>query len=327
MNNMKTLRWVKTAALLLAGLLAPVAALAAADLAITMPKPPTKIAFGATTAYAVTITNNGPDAVTDATVTATVPAGATVTAVSGCTKASSTAFFPCAITSSIAAAGTAKVTVSVKYAMPDPLPTTCPASNAFGAVSISVAGGADANTADNSVSAQPALKPLADVAIDVTGPSSLSHDGGTYTFTIKVTNNGPCAVDPDFAVDDGVLTSGLTFKSGTASCAEMTADFTADGSDYQYCDAGTLAVGASATATKTYVMAKLASDLISSNQANGAQLTNSSGSYTDPDSSNDVSDLSWVVTKSMGCSSVGGGGPLALLGLGLALLLRRRRVA
>jgi uncharacterized repeat protein (TIGR01451 family)/uncharacterized protein (TIGR03382 family) len=326
MNNMKTLRWVKTAALLLGGLLAPFAALAASDLAITMPTPPTKIAFGGTTSYSVTITNNGPDAATDATVTAAVPAGASVTAVSGCTKASSTAFFPCAV-ASIANGGTATVKVSVKYAMPDPLPTTCPASNAFGAVSISVAGGADANTADNSVSAQPALKPLADVAIDMTGPSSLSHDGGTYTFTIKVTNNGPCAVDPDFAVDDGVLTGGLTFKSGTASCAEMTADFTADGSDYQYCDPGTLAVGASATATKTYVMVKLANDLISSNQANGAQLTNSSGSYTDPDSSNDVSDLSWVVTKSMGCSSVGGGGPLALLGLGLALLLRRRRVA
>jgi uncharacterized protein (TIGR03382 family)/uncharacterized repeat protein (TIGR01451 family) len=325
MTIRKNLLRLPAAAILVAGLLAPVAALAAADLAITMPTPPTSIAYGATTAYSVKITNNGPDAAADATVTATVPAGAKVTAVSGCTKASSTVFFPCAV-ASLASGASATVKVSVEYAMPDPLPTTCPAASAFGAVSISVAGGSDASTADNTVTAQPGLLPLADVAIEMTGPQP-AHDGGTYTYSITVTNNGPCAAAPDFAVDDSVLTGAFTFVSGTGACAELTGDFTEDGSDYQYCTTGTLAKGASATATKVYKFAKLSSDLTSSNQANGVYLTNVDGTYTDPDDTNDVADLSWVITKSMGCSSIGGGGPLALLGLGLALLLRRRRVA
>lgn len=357
MNLKKNMLRTASAAILVAGL-AGAAPAVAQDLVVAFKTPPTTVAFGGTTKYTVTITNSSATAAAGVKVSATIPAGTSVTAVTGCTPADATTtpvtYFPCTITTPIpaltpaagttpAAPGVATVSVSVKYAKLDALPETCPAADTFGPVGITAAFEADPDTANNTVSLAPALKPLADLGVTFEGPATLSHNGGTYTWTITVTNNGPCAIaGSDIAVDDGVLSSGLTFKSATGICAAMDGDFLADGSDYQYCPVPALAKGGTATATKTYDLVKVPADLLQSLQANGIQLVPSGAafSYTEPGVSvtkdaagdpvydttgNDVADMNYVVGNSGGCSTAGGALPFGLLGLGLALQFMKRR--
>jgi len=365
MNNMKTLRWVKTAALLVAVLAyAAPAAAQEADLKVTVAATTAtgNIGLGATGTVKITVANIG--AVEAAGVTVTVdssawPTDQVITAISGCTPASkpatptaatNSAWFPCAISGTVAteasvvapATTNAKaVKVSVKYGVAVKASSiyddtgariesawVCPSPTKFKAVSASAATTTtESVTANNTASQAAAPIPLwADVELTTVGPASIGHGGGDYTFTTTVKNLGPCTISTDVAVDDSA-TNGFEFKSAAGICTGIDGIYTADGSDYQYCDAGTLAPNATATATIVWHLNALAKDSLSSNQAAGMQLTFGAGDWADPNPDNNVSDASYVVTKSMGCSSVGGGGPLALLGLGLALLLRRRRAA
>ena len=302
---------------------------------------PSAVAFGGTTVYKVKVGNAGPSPATDVTVTATVPSGATVTGFTGCTRAAATDSF-CTLASPMAAGNTIDVTVNVKYAMPAPIPTTCPAP--FGPVTLTAAAAspADPTLADNTLTAAPATRPLADLGVDLTGPAGMSIDGGTYTWSFTVTNHGPCAVpDADVSVngafDDGLLSSGLSFVSATGICAAITGDYVYDAAgaptDYQYCATGTLAAAATATGTKTYVLGRLRADMVSSNQVNSLRLANTGSWYTEPVepdttryADNDKASTKNVVTRPVpGCSSAGGGASLFLLLTGMAAFYLARR--
>jgi uncharacterized repeat protein (TIGR01451 family)/uncharacterized protein (TIGR03382 family) len=207
---------------------------------------------------------------------------------------------------------------------------TCPAVDRFAVVKASAttttAGDLPGDNAAEQTAPPEAV--WADLSVSMTGPASISRDGGSYTYTYTVTNHGPCTVTTDTAVDDSVPT-GFKFASATGACAALTDDFLADGTDYQYCDLVTLAPGeTSAESTKTYTAPTLPSDLLSSNQGTGIQITFGNGDFADPNSSNNTSDVTYVLTKSMGCSAAGGGASFMLIGLGLAaLFLKRRRGA
>lgn len=379
-----------SAALLLTGLAAAAPALAqSADLSLAFATANSSANFGASVTYSLNVTNAGADAAAAVTVSGTLPVGAKVTGVTGCTPASGTAlpvvYFPCAITGTVASGATKNVKVTVAYAFPDPALDTCPPTGVpyFGAVTFTAASTTtDPDTANNTVTRAPNLtKPLADLEVAVTGPASISRGGGTYTYNYTVTNHGPCAVPAvEVAVDDSVAT-GFTWVSATGICGakdaeylacsgdnnrlcstdsdpnpdpnavldpdydcraaqnggtdkgtcvprQIDGDFLPDGSDYQYCDGGAMAVGDTHTGTKTYHLNGLASDLISSNQGTGLQMiTYSSGptSILDPVPDNNVSDVTYVLTKSMGCSTTGGGTSFLLLAVGLGFLFLKRR--
>ncbi len=365
-----------SAALLLTGLAAAAPALAqSADLSLAFATANSSANFGASVTYSLNVTNAGADAAAAVTVSGTLPVGAKVTGVTGCTPASGTAlpvvYFPCAITGTVASGATKNVKVTVAYAFPDPALDTCPPTGVpyFGAVTFTAASTTtDPDDTNNTVTRAPNLtKPLADLEVAVTGPASISRGGGTYEFAYTVTNHGPCAVPAvEVAVDDSVAT-GFTWVSATGICGatdaeyaacsgdndvlcgddtdcsaeanggvdkgtcgprQIDGDFLPDGSDYQYCDGGAMAVGDVHTGTKTYHLNGLASDLISSNQGTGLQMiTYSSGptSILDPVPDNNVSDVTYVLTKSMGCSTTGGGTSFLLLAVGLGFLFLKRR--
>jgi len=340
-----------TAALLVAGLVHAAPALAQtanADLTLTVDDPGS---IGFPTVYSMIVTNNGPDAAATVTVSATLPAGAEVTAVKNCTPAvAATAttpatWFPCKVTDSLAATkDSLPVDITVKYTVP----TECPATDLFyGAVTFTAASAAtDATPADNTQTLQPPIVlPLVDIAVTIAGPASIPHGGGTFVYSYTVKNNGPCAAPDVFlAVDDSVAT-GFEWVSATGVAGELEAmsgetingDFTLVDDvavDYQYATVSTLASGASVSGNKTYKLKALADDLISSNQGTGLQVifydpnTGDDLVLTDSNAKNDTASKTYVVTKSAGCSTTGSGNGLFLAGLGLAaLLLKRRRSA
>jgi uncharacterized repeat protein (TIGR01451 family)/MYXO-CTERM domain-containing protein len=350
-----------------------------ADLAAAFTSSPSSVNFGQTAAYSIRITNLGPDTATDLTMTAVIPAGTQVTSVAGCTPVDPAVpvvnWFPCTIRATLlpylpaaAIPQTVRpvVTVSLKYLFPDPLPTTCPATTYFSPVSFTVASATtDPVTANNVVTKSPTVKPLADIAVTVTGPAEVSHGGGTYVFNYSVQNNGPCTAPyVELAVDDSVAT-GFKWAAATGICGakdaeyyacsldnnamcwadadcvsstgaslgtcverQIDGDFLPDGTDYQYCAAGTMVPGdPPLTGTKTYTLAKLPAELTSSNQGTGLKVVTYT-SIGDPDLGNNVSDVTYVVTKSSGCSSTGSGTAFGLIVIGLAaLFLKRRRTA
>jgi uncharacterized protein (TIGR03382 family)/uncharacterized repeat protein (TIGR01451 family) len=284
---------------------------------------PTKVSIGKTTKYAVTVANSNVIAATDVAITATIPAGATIAGVTGCdvavpaTAATNLVYFPCTV-GPLDPGATADVVVSVKYSVPDPYPTVCPAADTYGAVTITASATNDTTPANNSVSAAPPLTTTADIALDITGPASLSGDGGSYTWNVTLTNKGPCAVTETEFSTSGV-TSGLARTAADGVCSKLALD--------GVCTVGAVASGGTATASLTYTMKDLPAQILSSHQAVGVAISYGGTAYSDPISTNNKKVIPYTVTQSSGgCSSVGGAFPMGLLGVALAgLFLRRRR--
>jgi hypothetical protein len=304
--------------------------------------PPTEIALE--TAFVVVVTNaSATDAAVGVAVTAATPEHAQVSGVSNCTPAvypgqqGPRAWFPCAVSASLApGASTLPVVITVAYTMP----TTCPTADHFGPVTISAASSTpDPDPSNNSLSAAPLITlPLSDLAVEVTGPDAISPGGGTYQFTYRVTNHGPCeSVEAFLAVDDTIPTA-FRWLSATGPCGgddplygeAITGDWQVGRFDYQYCDVPPLAVGESIGGTKTYAMDPLASDISMATEGTGLQIVGwrelgGPGDYTDPVAGNNRSGIRYSVTVPSGCGSGAGGGgtPLGLLAVVAAALLRR----
>jgi uncharacterized repeat protein (TIGR01451 family)/uncharacterized protein (TIGR03382 family) len=150
----------------------------------------------------------------------------------------------------------------------------------------------------------------------------------------SLANDVLCGADADCQIPADPTTTPPTDAQDLGTCVPRTidGDFLPDGSDYQYCDVGVLPVVAATdpaqvSFTKTYTSPALPSDLLSSNQGTGMQVVY----YTrqsDPDTGNNLGDVTYVLTKSAGCAAAGGGASFMLIGLGLAALyLKRRRGA
>lgn len=347
------------AAMALVGLsLASPALAQEADLEVSSKDSSTKVGLGKTGNAVVEVKNLGAASAAGVTLsvdTSAWPDDQTISAIDGCTPAveepkKNSEWFPCAVTTADAPLKTetdltapaktnaVTVTITVKYGVALKKADvynedgskkgtwTCPAADRFKPVVASVATTTtETNTGNNSATVAAPQALWADIEVTLTGPDSVGSGGGDYTFDIAVTNLGPCAVSTTLAVDDSVTTA-FKFVSATGVCAGLTDDLLEDGSDYQYCAVSNLAVGATATGQKVYRSPTFPSDLVSSNQGTGVQITG--GKYSDPNSANNVSDVAYVVKAPAGCSSVGGGSSLALLGLSLAaLFIRRTRTA
>ncbi|MEM8932726.1 MAG: DUF11 domain-containing protein, partial [Acidobacteriota bacterium] len=208
----------------------------AADLSITKTDGVTAAIPGQSVTYTIVATNNGPDAVTGATVADTFPADLTCTwtcaasAGSSCTGAGSgdindssvnllnggTATYTavCAIASS--ATGTLSNTATVSSSLFD-----------------GVAGNNSATDGDT------VLTPTADLSITKVDSADPVQGGAAYSYTITVSNAGPSDATAVVATD--TLPGGVTFVSSSGCAEDPSADPT--------CTLGTIAAGGMASYT------------------------------------------------------------------------------
>ncbi|HEU4662562.1 MAG TPA: hypothetical protein VFS55_00885 [Dokdonella sp.] len=206
-----------------------VSAATSADLVLAKSGPATATP-GANVTYALQVQNAGPDAALNVVLDDPTPANlAFVSASAPCA-----AGFPCSLGTLASGAGTI---VTVTYAV---------APGASGTVtnSASVASTTpDPNLVNNASSVTTPLVVVAtsaDLAIAKSGPASVAP-GDLIAYTVVVTNAGPDAA-ANVVVDDATP-PGLVFVGNSGACA----------SAYP-CALGTLASGASATITSTYLV-------------------------------------------------------------------------
>lgn len=239
-----------------------------ADLAV-IKSGPASIAAGTAATYSLSITNNGPDAATNAVLSDPTPAGMTFLGA----DAPCAAGFPCTLG---ALASGQNVTLTATFAV---------AANASGILSNTAGIGSDTSdpdAANNTSTVATTVIPSgtsADLVVLKTGPASVQA-GTSVTYAISVTNNGP-----DAAVDTVITDptpAGLTFIGADAPC----------GFGFP-CALGTLTSGQNVTITATFAVAANASGTV----VNTASV---SSDTADPDTTN---------SSSVASVAVIGGGP------------------
>ena len=198
--------------------------LAAADLVVAKTDGVASVVAGGTTTYTVTVTNNGPGEVTGATIVDTAPAGLTF---GTWTCAVSNAGTGGAVTTACGAAsgaGNLNTTMTMKngavivYTVPATVAGGAAGSITNTATVTAPAGTTDPTPGNNSatdtdtVVAAPAT---ANLAITKTDGVASVNAGGSTTYTITVTNNGPSEVTGATVVD--TAPAALTFGSWTCA--------------------------------------------------------------------------------------------------------------
>jgi uncharacterized repeat protein (TIGR01451 family) len=186
--------------------------------------------------FTVTVSNAGPNTSGDITVNAALPDNTSVTAIDPtCVTAADSGTFPCTL-SPLANGGSVTFGFQVAWAVPVPLPTTCPTNLDLGATVSSTT--TDPNAGNNTSTVAGITVPVADLTGTASGPAMPLPDGGatgtlplpgaTLAFTGSVTNNGPCAVPAGGLTLDGSFVDtflnangafGLTFVSGSGDCS------------------------------------------------------------------------------------------------------------
>jgi len=186
-----------------------------AELVATKNTAATAVAPGEMFSYAVTLTNNGPDAAANATMTDLLPASLlfqSVVAPAGwncATPAVGTTGTITCTTASLANGATANFTVNVQVA-----------ANASGTISNHVVVSSDAidgDSGDSDITTPPLpVGPaVASVTIDKTTAAGTVAVGSVFGYTITVTNAGPSTATAVTVTD--TLPAGLEFVSATPS--------------------------------------------------------------------------------------------------------------
>jgi uncharacterized repeat protein (TIGR01451 family) len=157
------------------------------DLAVTMDDGKTSVVPGASTTYTITVTNNGPSAVTSLTLTDTIPAALLN---SSFTPAVGTYDPATGVWSGLSLASGDNVSMTLTGTI-DPA-TTGSLSNTVTVAPPS--GWSDATSANDSVTDSDTLTPQADLAVSMTDGKTTVVPGASNTYTITVTNNGPSTV-------------------------------------------------------------------------------------------------------------------------------------
>jgi uncharacterized repeat protein (TIGR01451 family) len=197
---------------------------------------PATVLEGGTIPYSVTITNTGPDPATSVVITGQL----------GTDLASASALPPaCTVqgTAVVCQIATLAVGESRTYTYSATLaPSATAGTNVVSCTSATSANGVSALSAPQACAQTLVLPvPTADVSIVKDGPAQ-ALAGGTYSYTLKVTNSGPDDA-ANLVVTDPTGTFPVTVTSVPAGC-QVTAGTVS-------CNAGTLAAGTSATFTVT----------------------------------------------------------------------------
>jgi uncharacterized repeat protein (TIGR01451 family)/uncharacterized protein (TIGR03382 family) len=351
-----------TAAFVLAGALAARAVLPvqSADLrlvgAFTATVPPTKLDFGKTLGYTFTLTNLGPGHATGVQLDApTIPAGTTVTAVTGATcSADATTgnlVFPCPISADMLPAdpaitdktkdpGVVTITMTISLDVQKTAPADACTLAALGDLTASVS--TDANTTDPTpanniaiVSGAGVIKqPYTDVGVTISGPDRVNV-GSQTAITTTVTNNGPCTalnVGATFIPGNllqfvsGAAVSTGPSAAGAAACAAVDPTAIDAKGNNASCTIGDMTAGQVVTWTDTYKVKSLPDSVIQTTLPDEVDIATDSN---DVNGDNDVATNGTRTGKEAGGCSTGGPAGLAAVALmGLAVrAARRRRVA
>ncbi|HET8900118.1 MAG TPA: isopeptide-forming domain-containing fimbrial protein [Rhodanobacteraceae bacterium] len=242
-----------------------------ADLAITKDDGLSTVVPGQGVTYTLTVTNNGPDYVTGASVTDTLPATLTnaswtcsATAGASCTAAGGGSISDIV---TIPSGGILTYTISATV---DPSATGSLANTASVAVP---AGYTDATPTNNSATDTDTLTPTADLAITKTDGVTTVVPGGTVTYTIVASNTGLSAVTGATVADS--LPAGLL--GATWTCLGAGGGACAGSGSGNINDTVDLPVGASVTYTVTGTLATT----VAGNLVNTATVAAPAG-VTDP---------------------------------------------
>ncbi len=208
------------------------------DLAITKTHSPSTGTPGQPITFTITATNNGPLAVSGATVNDTFPAG--ISGVSWTCAASPGS--SCGLVS-----GSGNISTTVNLAVGGSATFTATGTISAAAVGslintatvTSSASVADSLPSNNSASDTVPLLPKTDLAITKTAAPDPVFVGSNLTYTIKVKNNGPSHSSGSSVTD--VLPGNVIFVSASAGCTNASGTVT--------CAVGPLATGATKTLT------------------------------------------------------------------------------
>jgi len=251
-----------------------------ADLSITKSTAATSVAAGGSISYTITLTNNGPHNATSVVMTDVLPASLLFQSISA------PAGFSCT-TPAIGANGTVTcngASLANGASAPFTLVVTVD-GNASGTISNTAgvsAAQTDSTPGNSSATASPVTvnAASADLSLAKTTNATQAVIGGTITYTITLTNNGPDAASSVVVSD--VLPSSLLFQSISAPAGFSCTTPAVGASGTISCSAATLANGATATFTLVTRVAAGASGSIS----NSASVSSATG---DPNGGNSSS--------------------------------------
>ena len=164
-----------------------------ADLAVTKTDGVATVSAGGTTTYTITVTNNGPSAVTGATVTDPLPAGVAsfawtcaATAGSSCPASGAGAINTNAVNLLKSGVATFTVTATISGSATGTIVNTVTATVP--------AGTTDPTPGNNTATDTDTVSLVADLAVTKTDGSATYTPGNAITYTIVASNNGPSAV-------------------------------------------------------------------------------------------------------------------------------------
>ncbi len=262
-----------------------------ADLAVSDSGPST-VTAGTSATYTVTLTNNGPSDAQGVVLTDTLPAGAafvSITPAAGNPDAFTFGQSGGSVTetanAAVAAGHSDTFTVVVSA------PSSLTSGAAFSDTASASSSTADPNSANNSATAAGTVATSADVAVGLSGPSTVTA-GTSATYTITLTNNGPS--DARGVVLTDTLPAGSVFVSLTPASGNPDS-FTPSQSGVTATETANAAVGAGHTDTFTLVVSA------PSGLASGAAFSDSasaSSTTADPNSANNSASVTGAVATS-----------------------------
>jgi M6 family metalloprotease-like protein/uncharacterized repeat protein (TIGR01451 family) len=205
-----------------------------ADLAIGMNAAPDPVVSGSNLVYTIMVTNNGPGSAPNTVVNHVLPGGVTfVSAVASqgaCVNAAGTVI--CSL-GTLTLAGVATITVTVAPTTPGTISSTATVTSQE----------SDFDASNNSATVSTHVYPfVADLAVGLADAPDPIMAGGTLTYTLTVTNNGPSAASGVWAI--ARLPSSVSVLSATPSQGSATIF-----GKQVICNFGTLAKGTRAVAT------------------------------------------------------------------------------
>jgi uncharacterized repeat protein (TIGR01451 family) len=244
-----------------------------ADLAVTKTDGQATAAPGEQITYTIVVSNAGPEAVTGAAVSDTVPAAlqavtwtCSASPGSSCTPSGAGNINDAA---NLLVGGTATylLTGTVDIAATGTLTNTATVAPPIG--------GFDPNTGDNTATDSDPIVPQADVAVSKTDTPDPVQPGGALTYTVTVSNLGPSTATGVTLTD--TLPTGVTFLSsvpGPPTCVFSGATLA--------CNLGTLAGGANSVVTINTTVTATGGILVNTASASAAEAdpetANNSGS-------------------------------------------------